>query len=349
MRLRASLLVNLTTALLARAQADNAVSANSLSSVPRPTDPALSELELDVDDDGDRGPGSFAHPASCVLRLPANTLLALGRSGAPRRLRLGLPDVHLAYGPMLICVFFNMILYGVFVGQALTYYQLYRRDGAWMQFFTRTPHVFYLFVVETLNMGFDMAMMDQLFVLQYDYFPHGASRSPFRTCCFADPRARSIPYRYASASDSERILILNPASFHRSSQSPCSRCVRTQVLVSTPIQIQAFFAWRIWTTMRRAHRAHCFTLVAFAMETKGGEGAIPSSKGGAMAGSTGSRSVAWGGAGIRGHGARGGDDEERGRGGAEEDITETGTGSFMLRLFVLARYPSLRRPSFSLL
>ncbi|KAJ7837635.1 hypothetical protein B0H13DRAFT_1912413 [Mycena leptocephala] len=123
-----------------------------------------------------------------------------------------LPDVHLAYGPMLIDtlssqpahapeqtlhagVFFNMILYGVFVGQgpmvlqALTYYQLYRRDGAWMRYFvrarsesdgaqdteTRTPQVFYLFVVETLNTGFDMAMMYQLLVLQYgqqlDYFP----------------------------------------------------------------------------------------------------------------------------------------------------------------------------------
>jgi hypothetical protein len=32
---------------------------------------------------------------------------------------------------------------------------------------TRTPQVFYLFVVETLNMGFDVAMMDQLLVMQY--------------------------------------------------------------------------------------------------------------------------------------------------------------------------------------
>ncbi|KAJ7836728.1 hypothetical protein B0H13DRAFT_2106473 [Mycena leptocephala] len=48
MRLRASLLVNLTFALLARVQADNAVSVNGLSSVPWPTEPALSDLELDI-------------------------------------------------------------------------------------------------------------------------------------------------------------------------------------------------------------------------------------------------------------------------------------------------------------
>ncbi|KAJ6481574.1 hypothetical protein C8R47DRAFT_1218349 [Mycena vitilis] len=67
-----------------------------------------------------------------------------------------LPDVHLSYGPMLIGVFFNLILYGVFIGQALTYYQIYLKDGAWMRYF-----VLYLFVAETLNTGFDMAMMYQ--------------------------------------------------------------------------------------------------------------------------------------------------------------------------------------------
>jgi hypothetical protein len=57
------------------------------------------------------------------------------------------------------------------------------RHGAWKRYFvrarsesdlagrrdteTRTPQVFYLFVVETLNMGFDMATMYQPLVLQY--------------------------------------------------------------------------------------------------------------------------------------------------------------------------------------
>ncbi|KAJ6489437.1 hypothetical protein DFH09DRAFT_1209194 [Mycena vulgaris] len=81
-----------------------------------------------------------------------------------------LPNVQLSYGPMLIGVFFNMILYGVFIGQTLTYYQIYHKDDAWMRFF-----VLYLFVLETVNTGFDMAMMYQPLIVEYgrtpDYFP----------------------------------------------------------------------------------------------------------------------------------------------------------------------------------
>ncbi|KAJ7080165.1 hypothetical protein B0H15DRAFT_857129 [Mycena belliarum] len=81
-----------------------------------------------------------------------------------------LPNVQLSYGPMLIGVFFNMILYGVFIGQALTYYKSYHQDGARMRYF-----VLYLFVLETLNTGFDMAMMYQPLILEYgqkpNYFP----------------------------------------------------------------------------------------------------------------------------------------------------------------------------------
>ncbi|KAJ6461380.1 hypothetical protein C8R45DRAFT_532599 [Mycena sanguinolenta] len=81
-----------------------------------------------------------------------------------------LPNVRLSWGPMLIGVFFNLILYGVFVSQALSYYQRYRADDAWLRFF-----VGYLFVLETLNTGFDMGMMYQPLILQYgqklDYFP----------------------------------------------------------------------------------------------------------------------------------------------------------------------------------
>ncbi|KAJ7828807.1 hypothetical protein B0H13DRAFT_2436868 [Mycena leptocephala] len=168
--------VNLTTALLARAQADNAVSVNGLSSVPRPTDPALSDLELD---------------SSCER----NTLLMLGHSGASTRMA-SLPDVHLTYGPMLIGVLFNMILYGVSIGQVRVEWSFraarvhgvqalnvlpaiplgWRMDAVLR---ARAFRVFYLFVVETLNTSFDMAMMDQLLVLQYgqqlDCFPRGAA------------------------------------------------------------------------------------------------------------------------------------------------------------------------------
>jgi len=81
-----------------------------------------------------------------------------------------LPNVQLSYGPMLIGVFFNMILYGVLVGQTLTYYQVYRRDPFWIRTF-----VGYLFFVETANTALDMSMMYQALILGYGeklvYFP----------------------------------------------------------------------------------------------------------------------------------------------------------------------------------
>ncbi|KAF7353856.1 MFS domain-containing protein [Mycena venus] len=78
-----------------------------------------------------------------------------------------LPNVQLSFGPMLIGVFFNMILYGVLIGQVLTYYQNYRHDAGWMKFF-----VFALFTVETANTGFDMAFMYQPLIQNYGAKPN---------------------------------------------------------------------------------------------------------------------------------------------------------------------------------
>ncbi|KAF7344125.1 hypothetical protein MVEN_01702400 [Mycena venus] len=77
-----------------------------------------------------------------------------------------LPNVQLSYGPMLIGVFFNMILFGVLVGQTVTYYQLYKRDPAWMRLF-----VGFLFFVECANTALDMAMMYQPLILEYGQKP----------------------------------------------------------------------------------------------------------------------------------------------------------------------------------
>ncbi|KAF8144686.1 hypothetical protein K438DRAFT_576400 [Mycena galopus ATCC 62051] len=81
-----------------------------------------------------------------------------------------LPNVQLLYGPMLIGVFFNMILYGVMLGQSLSYFQVYRRDPLWMRLF-----VGYLFVVGTANTVLDMHMMYEPLILGYGqkpvYFP----------------------------------------------------------------------------------------------------------------------------------------------------------------------------------
>ncbi|KAJ7494351.1 hypothetical protein B0H11DRAFT_1858136 [Mycena galericulata] len=77
-----------------------------------------------------------------------------------------LPNVQLLFGPMLIGVFFNMILYGVLIGQMLTYFQTYAHDAAWMRYFVGV-----LFVLETANTGFDMAFMYQPLILEYGQKP----------------------------------------------------------------------------------------------------------------------------------------------------------------------------------
>ncbi|KAJ7440773.1 hypothetical protein B0H11DRAFT_2352271 [Mycena galericulata] len=73
-----------------------------------------------------------------------------------------LPNIQLSYGPMIIGVFFNMILYGVLVGQILTYYQVYKKDPLWIRLF-----VGFLFFVETSNTALDIAMMYQPLILEY--------------------------------------------------------------------------------------------------------------------------------------------------------------------------------------
>lgn len=77
-----------------------------------------------------------------------------------------LPNVELLYGPMLVGVFFNMILYGVLVGQVLTYYQSAKSDPVWMRVFITC-----LFFVETANTALDMSMMYQPLILEYGQKP----------------------------------------------------------------------------------------------------------------------------------------------------------------------------------
>jgi len=67
---------------------------------------------------------------------------------------------------MLIGVFFNMILYGVLVGQTVSYYQVYKRDPTWMRLF-----VAFLFFIETANTALDMSMMYQPLILEYGQKP----------------------------------------------------------------------------------------------------------------------------------------------------------------------------------
>ncbi|KAJ7124632.1 hypothetical protein C8R43DRAFT_37352 [Mycena crocata] len=77
-----------------------------------------------------------------------------------------LPNVQRSYGPMLIGVFFNLICYGILVGQTLTYQQTYKKDSLWLRLF-----VLFLFCVETANTAIDMALMYQPLILEYGQKP----------------------------------------------------------------------------------------------------------------------------------------------------------------------------------
>ncbi|KIJ39571.1 hypothetical protein M422DRAFT_257622 [Sphaerobolus stellatus SS14] len=73
-----------------------------------------------------------------------------------------MPDVQPLFGPMLIGVFLNMILYGVLVVQSFLYYQTYRKDPKWIRYF-----VLYLVVMETINTAFDMYLIYEPLVQRY--------------------------------------------------------------------------------------------------------------------------------------------------------------------------------------
>ncbi|KAJ6489941.1 hypothetical protein C8R45DRAFT_1138857 [Mycena sanguinolenta] len=75
-------------------------------------------------------------------------------------------DVRLSYGPLLIGAFFNMILFGVLIGQQLSYYQNARNDNIWVRLL-----VWGVFFVEVANTALDMTMLYQPLILEYGAIP----------------------------------------------------------------------------------------------------------------------------------------------------------------------------------
>ncbi|KAF7301894.1 hypothetical protein MIND_00755400 [Mycena indigotica] len=75
-------------------------------------------------------------------------------------------DVRLIYGPLLVGIFFNLILYGVTVTQQLNYLQSSRRDAGWLRAFVWT-----IFIILTANTGFDMWIMYEPLILHYGAMP----------------------------------------------------------------------------------------------------------------------------------------------------------------------------------
>ncbi|KAJ6472511.1 hypothetical protein C8R45DRAFT_412475 [Mycena sanguinolenta] len=76
-------------------------------------------------------------------------------------------DVRLVYGPLLIGVFFNMILFGVVITQQLEYYQCTRKDPLWMR-----SLVWGIFIVQVANVGFDIYIVFQPLILNYGGIPN---------------------------------------------------------------------------------------------------------------------------------------------------------------------------------
>jgi len=98
------------------------------------------------------------------------------------------PNVELLFGPMLIGTFLNMILYGILIVQIYHYYHSYRQDAKWMKCF-----IFYLFVIETLNTGCDIAMMYQPLIAEFGkaqalrVFPTLFAAQPIICVCVSTP------------------------------------------------------------------------------------------------------------------------------------------------------------------
>ncbi|KAJ6457879.1 hypothetical protein C8R45DRAFT_942907 [Mycena sanguinolenta] len=135
-----------------------------------------------------------------------------------------LPNVQLPYGPILIGVFFNMILYGVLLMQTLTYYQVYQRDPKWMRLL-----IAFLLFVETANTSLDMAMMYQPLILEYS--------TDLAVCSFPAVQFHQVKNPYFS-----RLVGLHH-QVHSATEGFVFQEPLCVVLVSMPIQL--LYAWRI--------------------------------------------------------------------------------------------------------
>ncbi|KAJ7140778.1 hypothetical protein C8R44DRAFT_974543 [Mycena epipterygia] len=72
------------------------------------------------------------------------------------------PDVELLFGPMLLGVLINTLLYGVLLVQMLIYYQRYKGDRKWFRYLA-----LYLLVAETVNVVFDIGLIYEPLIFRY--------------------------------------------------------------------------------------------------------------------------------------------------------------------------------------
>jgi len=100
----------------------------------------------------------------------------------------GPPDVSLLFGPLLIGVCLNCILYGILVLQVVIYFVSYRKDPAWIRYF-----VLYLIIVESVNVGCNIATIYEPLVLRFGtpaaltFFPIMITSTPVTNVAISTP------------------------------------------------------------------------------------------------------------------------------------------------------------------
>ncbi|KAF9524362.1 hypothetical protein CPB83DRAFT_897990 [Crepidotus variabilis] len=99
-----------------------------------------------------------------------------------------MPSVKLQFGPMLLGVMMNMVLYGVLIVQCYHYYQTYKKDAPWIKLL-----VLYLFVVESINTGCDIYIIYQPLIERFGspdaqkYFPTLFAAEPITIVAISTP------------------------------------------------------------------------------------------------------------------------------------------------------------------
>ncbi|KAJ6537293.1 hypothetical protein DFH09DRAFT_1178408 [Mycena vulgaris] len=76
-------------------------------------------------------------------------------------------DVTLSFGPMLVGIFFNMILFGVLLSQQLTYFQSGQKDPLLIRILA-----WYIFFVEIANTALDISIIYEPLILHYGAMPN---------------------------------------------------------------------------------------------------------------------------------------------------------------------------------
>ncbi|KAJ7478404.1 hypothetical protein FB451DRAFT_1557078 [Mycena latifolia] len=72
------------------------------------------------------------------------------------------PDVSPLFGPLLLGVLLNTLLYGVLLVQAFLYYNRYKKDRAWFRYL-----VLYLVIAETANWVCDVGLIYEPLIIRY--------------------------------------------------------------------------------------------------------------------------------------------------------------------------------------